>query len=77
MQFHKHLVPGFQKRFGYRLGHFDGIYNETRESISKGTYVSLGEFIAMPLRNTTNLMIVTNFKLFVLFKELLKVMQIL
>ena len=48
MQFHKHLVPGFQKRFGYRLGHFDGIYNETRESIGKGTYVSLGEFIAMP-----------------------------
>lgn len=50
MQFHKHLVPGFQKRFGYRLGHFDGIYNETRESISKGTYVSLGEFIVMPFK---------------------------
>lgn len=50
MQFHKHLAPGFQKRFGYRLGHFDGIYNETRESISKGTYVSLGEFIAMPFK---------------------------
>lgn len=50
MQFHKHLVPGFQKRFGYRLGHFDGIYNEIRESISKGTYVSLGEFIAMPFK---------------------------
>lgn len=50
MQFHKHLVPGFQKRFGYRLGHFDGIYNETRESISKGTYISLGEFIAMPFK---------------------------
>ena len=50
MQFHKHLVPGFQKRFGYRLGHFDGIYNETRESVSKGAYVSLGEFIAMPFK---------------------------
>lgn len=50
MQFHKHLLPGFQKRFGYRLGYFDGIYNETRESISKGTYVSLGEFIAMPFK---------------------------
>lgn len=50
MQFHKHLVPGFQKRFGYRLGHFDGIYNETRETINKGTYISLGEFITMPLR---------------------------
>lgn len=48
IQFHKHLVPEFQKRFGYRLGHFDGIYNETRESVSKGAYVSLGEFIAMP-----------------------------
>ena len=50
MQFHKHLIPGFQKRFGYRLGHFDGIYNEARESISKGSYVSLGEFIAMPFK---------------------------
>lgn len=50
MQFHKHLVSGYQKRFGYRLGHFDGIYNETRESISKGTYVSLGEFIIMPFK---------------------------
>lgn len=50
MQFHKHLVPGYQKRFGYRLGHFDGIYNETRESISKGTYISLGEFIIMPFK---------------------------
>lgn len=50
MQFHKHLVPGYQKRFGYRLGHFDGIYNEARESISKGTYVSLGEFIIMPFK---------------------------
>lgn len=50
MQFHKHLVPGYQKRVGYRLGHFDGIYNESRESISKGTYVSLGEFIAMPFK---------------------------
>ena len=50
MHFHKHLVSGYQKRFGYRLGHFDGIYNETRESISKGTYVSLGEFIAMPFK---------------------------
>ena len=50
MQFHKHLVPGFQKRFGYRLGHFDGIYNETRETVSKGTYISLGEFLTMPFR---------------------------
>lgn len=50
MQFHKHLIPGYQKRLGYRLGHFDGIYNETRESISKGSYVSLGEFIAMPFK---------------------------
>lgn len=50
MQFHKHLVPGFQKRFGYRLGHFDGIYNETRETVSKGTYVSLGEFLTIPFR---------------------------
>lgn len=50
MQFHKHLVPGFQKRFGYRLGHFDGIYNETRETVSKGTYISLGEFLTIPFR---------------------------
>lgn len=50
MQFHKHLVPGFQKRFGYRLGHFDGVYNETRETINKGSYVSLAEFITFPIR---------------------------
>lgn len=50
MQFHKHLVPGFQKRFGYRLGHFDGVYNETRETINKGSYVSLAEFITLPVR---------------------------
>lgn len=50
MQFHKHLVPGFQKRFGYRLGHFDGVYNETRETINKGSYVSLAEFITFPVR---------------------------
>lgn len=50
MQFHKHLVPGFQKRFGYRLVHTDGIYNETRETVNKGSYVSLAEFLAMPLK---------------------------
>lgn len=50
MQFHKHLVPGFQKRFGYRLGHFDGVYNEARESINKGSYISLAEFITFPVR---------------------------
>lgn len=50
MQFHKHLIPGFQKRFGYRLGHFDGVYNETRETINKGSYVSLAEFITFPVR---------------------------
>lgn len=50
LQFHKHLVPGFQKRFGYRLGHFDGVYNETRETINKGSYVSLAEFITFPVR---------------------------
>lgn len=49
MQFHKHLVPGFQKRFGYRLVHTDGIYNETRETVNKGTYVSLVDFLRMPL----------------------------
>lgn len=50
MQFHKHLIPGFQKRCGYRLGHFDGVYNETRETINKGSYVSLAEFITFPVR---------------------------
>lgn len=50
MQFHKHLVPGFQKRLGYRLGHFDGVYNEARETINKGSYVSLAEFITFPVR---------------------------
>ena len=48
MQFHKHLVPGFSKRFGYRLGHTDGIYSETRKEVSKGSYVSMAQFIATP-----------------------------
>lgn len=60
MQFHKHFVPGFQKRFGYRLGHTDGIYNETRETVNKGTYVSLVDFYVCHLVSIMNLIIAEN-----------------
>ena len=35
MQYHKHLYPGFMKRFRTK-----GFYNETRESIEKGSYIT-------------------------------------
>lgn len=48
-QFHKHLVPGWAKRYGYVFG--KGIYNESRESVDKGSYVSLYEFLSTPFKS--------------------------
>lgn len=39
MQYHKHLYPGIMKRWRGVIG--DSYYNEQRESIEKGSYVSL------------------------------------
>ena len=49
MQYHKHLYPGFKKR--YRTNVY---YNEVLETIEKGSYISLVQFIATPFRNSNN-----------------------
>lgn len=46
MQFHKHMIPGWGKRWGYLFG--KGIYNESRETVEKGMYVSTLEFLTTP-----------------------------
>ena len=43
MQYHKHLYPGFKKR--YRVNSY---YNETLETIEKGSYASLAQFLSIP-----------------------------
>lgn len=40
MQYHKHLYPGFMKRFRTR-----GFYNEARETIEKGSYLTFMNYI--------------------------------
>lgn len=45
MQYHKHLYPGFKKR--YRTNTY---YNEILESIEKGSYISLLQFLGTPIR---------------------------
>lgn len=49
MQYHKHLYPGLKKRYRW-----NGYYNESLDSIEKGAYVSLIQFINTPFKNTTN-----------------------
>lgn len=46
MQFHKHLYPGFKKRY-----RFDGYYDEELETIEKGSYTSLINFLSIPFQN--------------------------
>lgn len=40
MQYHKHLYPGFMKRFRTR-----GFYNEARETVEKGSYLTFMNYI--------------------------------
>lgn len=40
MQYHKHLYPGFMKRFRTR-----GFYNEARETVEKGSYFTFMNYI--------------------------------
>lgn len=47
MQYHKHLYPGFKKRYRW-----NGYYNETLGTIEKGSYVSLYDYITIPFRDT-------------------------
>ena len=46
MQYHKHLYPGFKKRYRW-----NGYYNEALDIIEKGSYKSLFDFIMTPLRD--------------------------
>lgn len=46
MQYHKHIVPGFMKRYRRQ-----GYYNEERGSIEKGFYMSIKDFLSLPLSN--------------------------
>lgn len=46
MQYHKHLYPGFKKRYRW-----NGYYNEALDTIEKGAYKSLWDFITTPLRD--------------------------
>ena len=46
MQYHKHIVPGFLKR--YRV---NGYFNESRGTVEKGMYVSLIDFLKLNFQN--------------------------
>ena len=49
MQYHKHLYPGFMKRYRRK-----GYFNEERQTIEKGSYWALYDFIATPIKNFKN-----------------------
>lgn len=49
MQYHKHIYPGFMKHFRK-----DGYFNEERETIEKGCYISLIDFLGLNLRAVKN-----------------------
>lgn len=46
MQYHKHIYPGILKRWRIK-----GLYNEERGTIEKGSYISLADFLAMPIKD--------------------------
>lgn len=47
MQYHKHLYPGFKKRYRW-----NGYYNETLGTIEKGSYTSLYDYLTIPFKDT-------------------------
>jgi len=47
MQYKKHLYPGFMKRFRVQ-----GYYNESRQTVEKGSYIALYDFLAKPFKET-------------------------
>jgi hypothetical protein len=52
MQYHKHIYPGFMKRF---RGLFSReFYSEFRDSVEKGSYVSLYQLLTKELRDVKN-----------------------
>ena len=46
MQYHKHLYPGFKKRWRW-----NGYYNETLDTVEKGAYKSFWDFVTTPIRD--------------------------
>ena len=46
MQYHKHIYPGVMKRWRIK-----GLYNEHRDSIEQGSYITLGKFLSTDIRN--------------------------
>lgn len=47
MQYHKHLYPGFKKRWRW-----NGYYNETLDTVEKGAYKSFWDFVTTPIRDS-------------------------
>lgn len=47
MQYHKHLYPGFKKRYRW-----NGYYNETLGTVEKGSYTSLYDYLTIPFKET-------------------------
>ena len=47
MQYHKHLYPGFKKRYRW-----NGYYNETLGTIEKGSYTSLYDYLTIPFKES-------------------------
>lgn len=50
MQYHKHIWPGIMKRWRR-----EGYYNEDRETVEKGSYVSLWDFLSIPYSDMKNM----------------------
>mgnify|MGYP006982716862 CR=1 FL=1 len=46
MQYHKHIYPGIMKRWRIK-----GLYNEHRDSIEQGSYITLGKFLSTEIRD--------------------------
>lgn len=47
MQYHKHLYPGFKKRYRW-----NGYYNETLGTVEKGSYTSLYDYLTIPFKES-------------------------
>lgn len=55
MQYHKHLPIGFAKRYRSK-----GYYNEERGAVEKGSYVSILDFIKIPIKKHQTILNLTN-----------------
>lgn len=55
MQYHKHLPIGFAKRYRSK-----GYYNEERGAVEKGSYISILDFIKIPIKKHQTILNLTN-----------------